>query len=249
MKSKFKFLLLLGAFILGSIYFTNYARSKNVELTNSIVLSFTNFITSAKDKINEHFFQASQIRDLREQNKELERSATLLSTFAFELNSILMDKNSSLYEPKIQLTRALTYANIGDYGKFWLDFEIKDDKIHGLIYQGKSAGILTQKNGKALGILQTDKDCVFSVFIGDEKIAGIAKGNQKNIIIKYISQWLNPKIGDEVYTSGLDGVFFAGVPVGKVVEIKNQDLYKSAVVEPYIRVEIPSYLYVVTKER
>lgn len=166
MKSKFKLLILLGSFIIGSLYLTNYVRNKDIEFINSIILSFTNFLSSAKDKVNEHFFQASQIRDLREQNKELERSATLLSTFAFELNSILMDKNSSFYEPKVALTRALTYANIGDYGKFWLDFPVDEsDKIYGLIYQGKSAGILTQKKRKSIrNFANRQRLCFFSIY-------------------------------------------------------------------------------------
>lgn len=44
------------------------------------------------------------------------------------------------------------------------------------------------------------------------------------------------------------GFFFAGVPVGKVKEIQNGKLYKSAVVEPYVGSEMPAFLYVVTKE-
>ena len=118
-----------------------------------------------------------------------------------------------------------------------------------MISQGKTAGILTAKDGKPLAILQNDKSASFSVLIGESRIPGIAIGNENGLIIKFIPQWLNPKVGDEVVTSGLDGIFFAGVEVGKVYEIIDENLYKSAVIKPYFDQNIPAFLYVITKER
>ena len=57
------------------------------------------------------------------------------------------------------------------------------------------------------------------------------------------------KEGDEVVTSGLDGIFFSGISVGKVTGVIQESLYKSAAVKPYVNITIPSYLYVVTKEK
>ncbi|ANE35364.1 rod shape-determining protein MreC [Campylobacter iguaniorum] len=248
MKSKIKVAAITISLAFVSVYLSDHARAIFVGGAGSSVGLYQNAITYIRDRINEHFRQLEEIKALRAQNIELEHSAALLSTFAYELNNVLSDKNSSSYAPQIKQVRALTYAKIGDYDKVWLDFKDFDkDKIYGMIYKGKSAGIVVNKDSKPLGLLQTDPRSIFSVYIGDEKIAGIAKGNNKNIIIKYISQWLNPKIGDEVYTSGLDDIFFGGIPVGKVVEIKEEDLYKSAIVEPDNKIEVPSYLYVVTK--
>lgn len=75
----------------------------------------------------------------------------LLSTFAGELNKILIDKNSSIYEPKVQLVKALSYANLNDYNKFFVNFEnFNPNKIYGLISEGKTAGILVNKDGARL---------------------------------------------------------------------------------------------------
>lgn len=250
MKNKIKVVLIVGALSFGSFYFSNYARKVLVGNVNYSVGIYEDLALFIKDKISTHFKQADEIKALKAQNAELEKSATLLSTFAYELNNILSDKNSTIYSPKVTLARALTYFNIGDYSKVWLDIKgLNPDKIYGMIYKGKTAGIVINKDGMALGLLQTDPSSMFSVYIGDKKIAGIAKGNGKNIIVKYISSWLAPKVGDEVYTSGLDGIFFGGVLVGKIVEVKEEDLYKSALVEPDNKIEVPSYLYVVTKER
>lgn len=249
MKSKIKFILIIACFVLVSIYFGKYIKGVVVDGENTAIAYYQNFITAIKDTVNKHFRQVDEINSLREQNAELEKSATLLASFASKLNSILEDKNATLYSPEVKLISALHYVNIGDYNKVWVDFkDFNPGKIYGMIYKGKTAGTIVNKDGKAMGLLQTDPGCVFSVYIGDSKIAGVAKGNYKNIIVKYISRWLSPKVGDEVYTSGLDGVFFSGVPVGKVVEVKEEDLYKSAIVEPENKIEVPSYLYVVTKE-
>ena len=105
------------------------------------------------------------------------------------------------------------------------------------------------KNDRPLALLQTDPKSIFAVSIGGEKIPGVAHGDNDKIVVKFIPQWLFPKIGDEVFTSGLDGIFFGGVGVGKVSEVLEESLYKSVVVEPYVKLSIPLYLYVVTKEK
>lgn len=245
-----KRLLIIAILLVISIVFGSIFRGKVVEITGRIISSYYKSVNFVQDKFNMHFNQIEEIKRLGEQNKELQKSAVLLSTFANELNQILIDKNSSIYEPNVKLIKTLTYANISDYNKFWVKFDdFNQSKIYGLISQGKTAGILTAKDGKPLAILQNDKSASFSVLIGESRIPGIAIGNENGLIIKFIPQWLNPKVGDEVVTSGLDGIFFAGVEVGKVYEIIDENLYKSAVIKPYFDQNIPAFLYVITKER
>ncbi|WP_170018839.1 rod shape-determining protein MreC [Campylobacter sp. RM16190] len=251
MKSKILFVILIGALVLGSLYKGEIFSKEVVNLNSSIVKMYDDGIKIIVNKVNEHFRQKEEIISLRTQNAELEKSAVLLASFAKELNEILIDKNSSIYEPKIQLVRALSYVNISDYNKIWLDKfdDFNSSKIYGLIYQGKSAGIVISKDDRPMAILQNDPKNIFAVFVGNEKIPGIAHGNKNGLLIKFIPQWLHPKEGDEVYTSGLDGIFFSGVPVGKVTKVIEESLYKSVLVEPYVKVDIPSYLYAVTKEK
>lgn len=251
MKSKILFVIIIGALVSASLYKGELITKEIINFNSSIVKIYDDSVSFVKDKINEHFRQRDEILSLRAQNAELEKSAVLLANFAKELNEILLDKNSSVYEPKIQLARALSYVNVSDYNKIWLDkFEdFNSSKIYGLIYQGKSAGIVVSKDDRPLALLQNDPKSIFAVYVGDEKIPGIAHGNKNGILIKFIPQWLHPKEGDEVYTSGLDGVFFSGISVGKVTKVIEESLYKSVLVEPYAKVTIPSYLYVVIKEK
>lgn len=250
MKSKIEFIIIAICIIAVSIYFSDNAKSFFLDGAGSIVKLYENASQAAKNKFSEHVAQSEEIKALRAQNLELERSAALASTFAYELNGFLSERNSTSFSPNLQMVRTLTYVNIGDYNKIWLDFpDFNSSQIYGLIKNGKTAGIVVNNDSRPMAVLQNDPNCIFSVYIGPEKIAGIAKGNYKNIEIKYIYEWLEPKIGDEVFTSGLDGVFFGGISVGKIVEIKEQDLYKSAIVEPSNKSSVPTYLYIVTKDK
>lgn len=249
MKSKIEFLIIAICIIAVSVYFSEGAKSFFLGTSGAAVKFYDEFTEKVKNKFSEHVAQSEEIRALRAQNLELERSAALTSTFAYELNELLAEKNAS-YAASVQLARLLTYVNISDYNKIWIDFpDFNKSKIYGLVRNGKTAGIVVNNDSRPMALLQTDPNCVFSVYIGQDKIAGVAKGNHKNIEIKYIYQWLNPKIGDEVYTSGLDGIFFGGVGVGKIVEIQDKDLYKSAFVEPSNKNSVLNYLYIVQKDK
>lgn len=251
MKTKILLFISLALLILISIYKSPYVGGVVINFSNSVVDSYLSFTKGIKDEINEHFRQEQEIQSLRKQNVELERSAVLLSTFANELNEILKDKNSTAFNPQITLVKTLSYANISDYGKIYIsDFkDYNPNKIYGLIYQGKTAGIVVSRDYRPMALLQNDPKSIFSVYIGSEKIPGIAHGTKSGMVIKFIPQWLSPKVGDEVYTSGLDGIFFGGVGVGKVVKILEESSYQSAIIEPYVKVNMPSFLYVVTKDK
>ncbi len=247
--SKIKFFFAIAFLAIVSFYSNDTVRGLFTDFTQTLSASYYRSFLFVSDKITQHFNQADEIAQLRAQNSELEHAAALLSTFAYKLNAVLDDKQSQKYNPHIRLVSAINYANIGDYTKVWLDFdEFDEDKIYGLIYKGATAGIVIPRASKPLGILQTDPSAIFSVYIGEDKIAGVATGDGDGIIVRYITKWHAPKIGDKVYTSGLDGIFFAGILVGAVTEIKEQELYKSAVVEPAVSVQTPSFLYVITKD-
>ncbi|CZE45973.1 rod shape-determining protein MreC [Campylobacter geochelonis] len=247
--NKVRTLFLIAVFVGISLFFGGSIKAGVIDFTGGVITFFKNSVEFVKNKTNEHFNQVDEIQRLRAQNVELRKSAILLSTFAHELNEILLDSNSSKYSPDIKLIRTLSYVNIGDYTKFWVDFdEFNQSKVYGAIYQGNTAGIVVENDKRPVAILQDDDKASFSVYIGSTQIPGIVKGDGKSVIVKFIPQWLNPQVGDEVVTSGLDKIFFAGVPVGRVVKVVDEDLYKSAVVEPYFKENVPAFLYVVTKE-
>ncbi|QKF64038.1 rod shape-determining protein MreC [Campylobacter corcagiensis] len=248
--SKIKPLIFIAILVFVSLYFGSAIQSKSVGVSSQVVSFFKDVKDIISFKITQHIHKNRQVRELTAENKELEKRALLLNTFAYELNQILKDTNSLQFSPNAVLIRTTSYVNISDYSKFWVDFKgFKDGEIYGVIYGGNSAGIVVSKDNNPMLVLQNDPLSSFSVSIGFDEIPAVAVGDGVNLIAKFIPQWLSPNVGDEVFTSGLDEIFFAGVPVGVVKEVIDEDLYKSAVIEPYFKENSPAFLYAVTKVR
>ena len=83
--------------------------------------------------------------------------------------------------------------------------------------------------------LITDSASSIGVMLERTKIAGILAGTGgQSCVLRYLPMASDVKVGDLVTTSGQDGVFPSGLPVGKVSRLLNEsDLYKSAEVTPY----------------
>lgn len=246
MKNKIIYVLILSFLIFISFYYGGLIKKNVLFVNDFFVENFYNIKDYFYEKISVHFNQAEQIALLKEKNKELEKSSILVSALANNLNRLLEDKNTTQYFPRVSLVRAISYVEVNDYRKVWLDFNKMDEnKNKGLIYQGYTAGIAVNKNGKTMALLQGDDQCVFSVYVGKNKLPGLVQGQNDELMVKFIPKWAKINIGDEILTSGLDNVFFAGTPVGIVEKIIDEDMYQSVVVKPYAKVNLPSYLYIV----
>lgn len=245
MKAKFRNIFILLILLFLSVYYNSSLKESLLPFSDKIIASFLLLNDEIKAGIGKHFEQAKQINFLKEENIKLREKAELSNTFANELNSLLEDKKSLSFFPKLTLVKTLSYLQLNDYNKLWLDAPLYDGKIRGLVSMGYSYGIVVPKNGRPLALLQGDKKCIFSVYIGSKKIPGLAHGYNKNMIIKYIPRWMDFKIGEEVYTSGLDNIFFPGVLVGKVIKIIDLDAYKNAIIEPFAKENSPTYLYMI----
>ncbi|MDR0408139.1 MAG: rod shape-determining protein MreC [Campylobacteraceae bacterium] len=249
MNNKLKILLLITFLVIISINYTNGLRGFSNDISAFVVNIYANSKESFSNSINEHFNQRDEIIALKKRNMELETKTLDLTAVSYKLNTMLKEANLSEYAPKTKLVRALSYANLGDYNKIWLDFDnFNATKVYGLIQGGYTVGIVTNSNQRALALLQYDPKSTFSVYIGDEKIKGIAFGANDNIEVRYIPLWTEPKEGDEVVTSGLDNIFFEGVRVGRVMSVQKDESYFMAVVRPYANVDIPSFFHVIIKD-
>jgi rod shape-determining protein MreC len=219
-----------------------------LNITLGIKTEYINFIESVQNFVQKHIDQEKNIQKLQNEVAKLKKAAILSSAFASRLRSVLQDK-SPVYNPELNITRAVSYVDLANYNRVWLDFKILNkNKIYGLVYQGYSAGIVTEKNNRALGLLQGDEKCIFSVYIGKTKVPGVIFGDKDDMIVRYIPGWMKIKKDDEVYTSGLDNIFFEGIKVGKVTEIIKEESYTSAIVKPYAKVEVPGYFHIITKQ-
>jgi len=244
--SKFKIIILLGIFVFVSFRYSTDARHIIGSINTKILASYVDMKMRIQDKIDEHLSQQEEIVRLRAENQTLQKSAVLSIAFASKLSDILKEHNSTSYRPNVTMVESIGYTNLNDYGKVWLKFDaFNPNKIYGLLQQGYAAGIVVANDGHPQGLLLSDPKAIFAVYVGNQKMQGIAQGNRKEVLVKYISQWLQPKVGDEVITSGLDQIFFEGIKVGVVTDVIDEESSKTVVVKPYVTTHVPSYMHVI----
>jgi len=216
-------------------------------VNQAILAKYVEVKMDIEERIAEHVSQKEEIARLKAENQNLQKSAVLSIAFAAKLNDILKEHKAKEYHPNVALVRTIGYANLNDYGKVWLDFEdFNSSRIYGLLSQGYVAGIVIANDGHPQGLMVSDPKAIFAVYVGNQKMQGVTQGNRKEILVRYISQWLQPQVGDEVVTSGLDGIFFEGIKVGVVTQVMEEESSKTVVVKPYIEPHIPSYMHVIT---
>ena len=191
--------------------------------------------------LEKYFDQANSIEKLKTENNELKEYKILYTSTQNQLDNLkdfytnIKNPNN---KPKIEFIKVLSYINYNDFTKVWLDKKVEDDTIFGLITDNYAAGIIINKDGYAVGLLNGNKDCSYAVFIGEEKAPGIitASENQEELQIKFIPISAQINKGDEVITSGMDNIFFEGLKVGRIIEVTTLADMKIATVKPYVNV-------------
>lgn len=237
--NKFLFLLLFIAISLGYMFKLDLLIAKNFNVFNNIKELYINTALSIEQTIEKYFYHITQIETLKKENDQLKNYKLKYFTEKHTLNSLLnaLDTPNSITKT-IKFTRVLSYIKFDDFTEVWLDIEKKDDSILGIISKEYAAGIVVNDNNKAKALLNGNEKCNYAIFIGDKKAPGIihATKNKKNLIAKFIPIWFDISIGDEVVTSGMDNIFFEGLKVGKVIDIKKKQDIQEATIKPYAKV-------------
>ncbi len=238
-----KFLLFLLTLIIFVLYLFSFEKvivNKLYTLNNSISSAYINVFVYTSETINKYFNQLEYIEQLKASNEQNIQYKSLYEKKLQEIRE-LNEYIKIPLDPKIhyEKVKVLSYYNFNDHSKVLIDYDIiKKDKIYPLItFDGFSAGIVLNKNGKSVAYLNEHKKCNYTVYIGENDTPGITSGssNDGNIIVKYVPIWKEIQMDDEVITSSMDSIFPYGIKVGKVVEIKVFDNTKEVLVKPYAK--------------
>ncbi|MEA3354071.1 MAG: rod shape-determining protein MreC [Campylobacterota bacterium] len=227
-----------------SILFITFLYIFNVEkiitnqfsaLTNSISTTYLNLFIKFESALNKYFDQLNYIDQLTTQNEKNQYYKTMYMIKSNELNQTLKENNE--INLPFDKTKVLYYNNFYDNSKVILDTELPPkDRIFALITQdGNSAGIVLNKEDKSVSLLNNNKKCNYTVFIGENNAPGITSGmtNEGLLIIKHIPIWKKINIKDKVITSGMDNIFPFGINVGTVVSIENMSDTKQVLIKPF----------------
>jgi len=244
------FLFLAFAIVIGVLKFTNWIQDPFIGALNGVKKFYHESVEGINSSIDEHFSQQETIIRLRTENQKYKENNLLAQEFAVELNEMFKEHNSDLkISPKVQLVKTLSYAKFGDINRVWIDMkDYNTSKVYGLVSEGVSAGIVTFKHNQPIALLNSDYKCSYTVYIGKKRAPGIVHGkNSKEMLVEFIPNWIKLEVGDEVFTSGLDNLFFSGLRVGKVLEISQSQGFQNARIEPYFDVTQPNYFHVIMK--
>lgn len=251
-KELFSYLTVILALIIGALYYNNTIQFPIISSLNTIKTSYHNVNQSIQDTYNEHFFQADNIRTMRQDIAKYENNHLLMQGLVREIYNLYQENNSSLkVTTEVELVRAISYQKFGNFNRLWLEIpEYNSSKIYGLVYKELAAGIVVSQNDRALALLNQDIKSAYSVYIGSKNAPGIIHGNNDNsLVVNFIPAWFKIKKGDEVLTSGLDNIFIKGLKVGRVLSVTSIQGYQNAIVEPYYKSNNPSYFHIIRSIR
>ncbi len=251
---KKKFIIVIVIIILVIIFLSKFGKGTNffTKLTNQmdksenfIIVGFNNF----KDGLKTKKALQAKIKELEEKNKKLEYDTLEMQKIESE--------NKSLRQ-KLEIAEEYKHFKLV-YGSVTVrDFDNWNDSF--MINVGSKQGIkegmpvvckegvvgfiasVAQDTSKVITILDTSSSV--SVEISSINRPAVCKGDYSykstnKLKLTYIPIDAEISPGDTIYTSGIGMMYPKGLPLGKVVEIKNKknDINRYAIVETFANID------------
>lgn len=231
------FLLIVSLFVVFFIaaLVSDSVQSRVLYLTDSIKNGILGIGGSFSNTYERHFSQAEHIEKLQDELDKAEQTKAELSALQAQFSSLNETINTKPSLPHIALAQTISFVSISDYSRVWLrvnDLQAEQGRIFGLISDNAAAGIAVVEHGRLLGRLNGDEKCSYSVIIGEQKLPGVARFDPKyGLVIDFVPMFPRIEIGEIVSTSGLDGIFYPNIFVGKVASVEERQGYQTAILE------------------
>lgn len=208
----------------------NYIES----VVHTIITPIQRVALDVKNKIQGNSAYFTDIKNLQEENAELKEKNSELETKLRELESIKAD-NATLQE-YMNLTQK--YADYNTVPAYVIDKDVSNYSSNLILNVGKKDGVdinmtviadkglvghiisVTENTAKVQVII--DSACTVSCNISTTEESIICKGTlENNQILKasYIPSGAELIQGDNVYTSGIGGIYSKGILIGTISEI------------------------------
>lgn len=207
-------------------------------IVNTIATPLQRVITSAGEKTNNFFGYFSEVDSIRAENKKLkEKNAELAEKLK---NAELAEKENESLRSMLGLKKVLAEYDLEcaslaarDPGNWFGTLTVDKGSSSGIkvdqtvISSEKTlVGRVSEVGSNWAKIVTvTDPDCSVGALIERSGEYGVTEGNavleqEGKCRLSYISKNTNLLVGDTVVTSGLGGIFPAGINIGKVSAIK-----------------------------
>jgi rod shape-determining protein MreC len=221
-----------------------------LNIINPIKQSYKNLTQNLEDKSHSYIFQKESIEKLSRENRILRKRLLEQMHYIEEVKNIykVLPDLSRIPVNNISITETISYVKLNSFSQIILTKPegLEEDKLYGLIQGRVVGGTARVQSNQLYGYLTSDDKCRFSVFIGESKAPGIALGREKNeMLVKFIPKWHKLEEGDKVITSGLDGIFFADIPVGIVTKVEVRSSYTVAHIKTYSDIFHPETFFLI----
>ena len=214
-------------------------------------------IKTFKDGFEAYIWQkdnAIRSEDLLKENLRLKGEINLLKPLEEEnnkLKSVL--KVPFAQDRKFEVARSLISYGTPFTRSVLITFDescLIQEKSPVLDQFGVVGRIEEVKGAKARVLLLTDPSSAIGISDQRSGVSGVAIGNGKNLVAKYITNEADVIEGDIFITSGQDEVFPSGIPVGRAVLVEDGgDYLKKIVIAPFASLDSLSYVLILQKTR
>ncbi len=244
-------IILVSAILLFSLALMTLSvkQEKSVRFLDStvgIILSpfqnfFTNIIESVSDSINHYFFLVDVAREndqlkldvqrliseknqLIEQIASLKRLSKLMASDDWDKKSVVasvIGRDATQWSKVVVINKG-TQSGIKDHLAVVTDAGVIGQVIH--------AGLNTSKV-----LLIVDGRSAVDALFQDTRVSGVVVGmGEDKCQLKYVPNTAEVKVGDQVLSSGLGGIFPKGLVIGKVSQVfrKKQGLFQEITLVP-----------------
>jgi len=189
------------------------------------------------------------LRHVQQQNQDMRDEIFLLrqENLAFR-NMLLKFRNETeIQERLVTISRSIRVCSVIGFNSsdIYKSIVLNRGSLNGL----KKDMVVLDKKGRLVGRviepvslkearvqLITDKESGVGVLSERQRVVGILSGYAEGkCLMKYVLR-TNKGIekGEEVSTSGFEGIYPAGVPVGRIISVtEDATLFKKIIVEPY----------------
>ncbi|SFV63768.1 Rod shape-determining protein MreC [hydrothermal vent metagenome] len=224
-----------------------------LSIVNPIKQTYTNIIRDIEGKSQSYVYQKDSIERLTKENKFLRKRLLEQKHYIQQVKDLyeIIPSLEKIPRRSVDIVQTISYVKLNSFSQVILtkpnSLDNNDSKrLYGLIQGDVVAGVARVYNHNLYGSLISNEKCRFSVFVGENRAAGIAMGIKSNeMYVKFIPKWADIKKGDKVVTSGLDTIFFADIPVGEVESVEVESSYKIAYIKAYANVLKPDYFYLI----
>lgn len=251
---KYQVFIVAGALALFSLHLAltdkkEYARGYLLkEILSYTVTPVQGLVLGAQDSVRSVWTDYLFLVGAKEENDQLRQTVYLLAEDNRRLREELKlnERLRALLEFKDTLPYSTTGAAIVGYNmERWTRTVIIDKgssesigKDHAVVAPNGVVGRTIEVNsGSSRVLLSTDLRSNIDVIIERSRVKGVVEGNgTSGLIMKYVRQVDDVKIGDLVVTSGLAGVFPKGVLVGEITKIEKagDNFFKTVEVRPSV---------------